>query len=145
MPSVRKTTTTCLLIATAIAPLSPVVRSASLDWKVYRFDDGNAESHWGMSARCTPRFFYAENGRFHLVMREDKKAGTRPNSRGLYLSLLNPDCYRTFEEVIVLNAQFKDITDISCNFPIKPFIKDGMTRFSIRLAPAEGIMVRIRE
>lgn len=91
-------------------------------------------------ARCAPRTFYAKDGRFHLALRED-----RDGRRSLYLSVLNPDCYQTLEDEIVLRGQFGDIADITCNFPIKPVLKDGDTRFSVRLAPAEGVMVRVRK
>lgn len=88
-------------------------------------------------ARHAPRRFYAENNRFHLAMRDGAESC-------FYLSLLNPDCYETLADDIVLRGEFREIADISCNVPIKPALDDGMTRFSIRLQPAEGIMVRVR-
>ena len=46
----RRAAPASLLIAMLAAWLSPAASSASLHWKVYQFDDGSGESHWGTSA-----------------------------------------------------------------------------------------------
>jgi len=114
--------------------------------KVYlRLSPAKEELLYEIIASHAPRTFYVENRRLHLAMREERTARAGLDSRTLYLSILNPDCYQTLEDEIVLRGEYRDIADITCNFPIRPRIRNGATRFSIRLAPAEGIMVRIRE
>jgi hypothetical protein len=49
------------------------------------------------------------------------------------------------EDEIVMKGEYKDVADISCNFPIATTIKDGKTSFKLSLAPAEGIMIRIQK
>jgi hypothetical protein len=85
-----------------------------------------------------PRKFHGKDNRFHLVMRAGKKGE-------LYLSVLNPDCYKQLDDEIVLEGEYKTIADISCNFPILPEIRDGKTSFKLSLAPAEGVMIRIQK
>lgn len=84
-----------------------------------------------------PRKFYAAQNRFHLAMRD----GAR---EGLYLSALNPSCYDRLQDEIVLAGQYREVTDVSNNFPIIPRIEDGKTSFTLSLAPAESVMIRIR-
>ncbi len=94
-------------------------------------------------AAAAPRRFYGENNRFHLVLRQDK-TGVAGKPGSLYLSVLNPDCHRPREDELVVAGAYRDIADISCGFPIPSSIRDGQTRFSIRLGPAETAMIRIR-
>jgi hypothetical protein len=107
--------------------------------KVYmRLNPVKEDALYEIISRHAPRMFYQENGKFHLAMRQGKKGE-------LYLSALNPDVYQTFEDEIVLKGEYKDMADISCNFPIIPSSKDGLTRFKVKLGPAEGIMIRIQK
>jgi len=85
-----------------------------------------------------PRKFYGKDNRFQLAMRQGKD-GIR------YLSLLNPDCYETLEDEIVLEGEYKKVADISNNFPLLPEIQKGKTSFKVRLTPAEGVMIRIEK
>jgi len=120
--------------------------------KVYmRLRAGQEEAVYKIISRHAPRKFYGKDNRFHLAMRQGQKRVWHQFLSGkgegdcLYLSLLNPDVYRTLEDEIVLEGEYKEVADISCNFPIVPSIKNGYTRFKVKLGPAEGIMIRIKK
>jgi hypothetical protein len=103
-----------------------------------RLNPVTEEAIYGIISANAPRFFYGEGNKFHMAMRQGQEG------KDLYLSFLNPDVYQTLEDEIAVKGEYKDVTDISCNFPMVATIKDGYTRFKVKLSPAEGIMVRIR-
>jgi hypothetical protein len=107
--------------------------------KVYmRLNPVKEDAVYEIISRHAPRKFYGKDNRFHLAMRDGKNGE-------LYLSVLNPDCYKQLDDEIVLEGEYKTIADISNNFPILPEIKDGKTSFKLSLAPAEGVMIRIQK
>jgi len=107
--------------------------------KVYmRLNPVKEKATYEIISRFAPRKFHGKDNKFHLAMREGKE-------KELYLSVLNPECYKQLEDEIVLDGEFKTIADISNNFPILPEIRDGKTSFKISLAPAEGIIIRIEK
>ena len=69
----------------------------------------------------------------------------RQGPGALHLCALNPDCYAVVEDEITVRGPYQTVTDLDSNggFPIPAKVEDGQTRFRLRLAPAEGIVVRL--
>lgn len=84
-----------------------------------------------------PRGFFAKDNKVELVMRRGKDCR--------YLSVFNADCRDAIEDEIVLRHPKATVVDIQNGFPVLTTAAKGSVRFKVRLAPAEGMVVRISD
>jgi len=92
---------------------------------------------YNLVKKHAPRLFYGKDLKFNLIMRKGKDC--------LYLTVFNVDKEKPREDEIVVKGSFPYVFDTNNDFPISVVRKDGFTRFKVRLAPCEGIVLRLKK
>lgn len=85
----------------------------------------------------TQRDTATKNGSFRAVL--------RVSQNHYYVFIVNPDCYESKEDTIVVTGKYGNAVDLGCDaaFPVKTTHAHGATAFRLRLAPGEGTVIRL--